>query len=135
MDDFSSLPSDFAAWYAELVSSSLSDGLERGPATVPRARGSRVTRVSTSQIETRGPANAGGRAGLSTRSIIKDERMLALKSRIDRKLRALARDIRRGMAPDSAVRSGIRRCGKCKRYAEADWNWCPWDGGRTEELD
>lgn len=129
------LPDDFVFSYFLLSSAALSDGLEGQNDGVEVALARRITRVSTSQTETRGAARPGGRAGLSTRGVVKDERMLALKSRIDRKLRALARDIRRGMAPSDPIRSGVRRCTRCKKYAESDWAWCPWDGGRTQELD
>jgi hypothetical protein len=101
------------------------------PNVVSKAR--RVTRVSTNQTETRGGAKAGGMQGLSDRDVISNEIALEKKRRIDRKLRALARDIRSFISRETD-RAGNRRCSSCKRFGDDEWVYCPWDGRPMEEI-
>lgn len=61
---------------------------------------------------------------------IGDERAIARKQRVDRKLRSIARDLR-------GERVRPRRCtkGSCRKWAEPDWAFCPHDGFPTEDVD
>jgi hypothetical protein len=94
----------------------------------------RVTRTSTSQVETRGAAKSGGRRqGVSGRTLLGDLRAVAYRARIDRKLRALGREMARWADDGGQVR--MRRCTRCRVWTEEGWNYCPRDGAPTEEVD
>jgi hypothetical protein len=96
----------------------------------------RVTRTSTGQTETRGGAHAGHRApGVGTKVTVRDEVALRAKQRVDRKLRALAREMS-AASGGGVERAGVRRCTRpaCRRWAEESWTHCPWDGAPTEEV-
>lgn len=97
----------------------------------PVASARRVTRVSTNQTETRGPAKP--RTGPMIPGVVGNEAALLFKQRLDRKLRTLAREMRAWLDRDT-VKAGVRRCTKCRRYAEDTWVYCPWDGSPTEEA-
>lgn len=123
------LPRDFVDMYEALFLRAFQghDGTAQPPPDggVMRAhgRGTR-TRVTSSQTETipsAHPSTSGTRAiGVAS------EVALEMKSRVDRKLRVIARSLRRSLndIDDGSVR--YRRCvGKCGKIGEADWNWCP----------
>lgn len=74
---------------------------------------------------------------------VRDRAALGRKSKVDRKLRNLAREIKGLMAGkekgDTRVCSNERRgmnggrgCGK---FCEDSWLFCPWCGSRTQEMD
>ena len=94
-------------------------------------------RVSTGQTETRGAAHNRKRQGLSQREVLGSEQALHIKSRIDRKLRALARTMREQLegVEEGLVRNELRRCSRCRTFAEGDWLYCPRDGAPTEQVD
>jgi len=58
---------------------------------------------------------------------------MAVKARVDRKLRALAREIEAELAGGS--KGDVRKCTRCGRFGEDNWNWCPWDGAAMESGD
>jgi hypothetical protein len=129
------LPSGFLREYEGLCLRAFSplNGVSQGSpdAAVAAARPTRA-RTSTGQTETRGGAHNHKRQGLSTRGVIKSEAAVMLKRRIDRKLRQLARDIR---AEEDQPRNEMRRCTRCRTFAEGDWLYCPRDGAPTEQVD
>lgn len=109
------------------------NGTPPGDPEVGVAEGKPVrARVSTGQTETRGAAHNRKRQGLSQRSVLGDSRAFVLKQRIDRKLRALARQMR---VDGTEVRNEMRRCTRCRTFAETDWLYCPRDGAPTEQVD
>ncbi len=127
-----SLPNAFLDSYLALnVASSSSSGV----VSVGKKSAKAVTRTSTSQTETRGPAKSA-KAGLSHRHVITYERALVERRKVDRKLRALAREIKAFLDGPHAdpVRSGVRRCTRCKTFTDSNWNYCPDDGAPTEEM-
>ena len=129
------LPQGFLAVYEDLVlrSSPSLRGASGASAEVGVASGKALrTRTSTGQTETRSGAHNRKRQGLSQRSVLGDERALVLRRRIDRKLRALAREIR---GEDEGIRNELRRCTRCRTFAEGDWLYCPRDGAPTEQVD
>lgn len=92
-------------------------------------------RVSSGTADRMGGVGAGHKkAGARVTSTLRSERALTTKSRVDRKLRALARDI---VAADGSGSDTLpRRCaGRCKRWADPEWNYCPNCGGPTETID
>lgn len=82
----------------------------------------------------RGPGGVGvggGREG----GLVVDEAALAFKQGIDRKLRKLTREMEWWLENRSSRReeNPLRRCPKCRRFAEETWKFCAWDGARLEE--
>lgn len=95
-----------------------------------RSGSARVSSGGVDSIGVAGPQRGSG----GSRVPVADERALAAKAWADRKLRALARDLnaRLGGNGQDVVQ---RRCaGRCKRIGDADWLYCPWCGGPTEDV-
>ena len=115
------------AFGAAVAGTQRRDG-EAARATVRRG----VARTSSGGVDhvgTAGPVTGSG----GSRVPVADERALAAKAWADRKLRALARDLTRRMGGDGAA--GQRRCaGKCKKFGDPEWLFCPWCGGPTEDV-
>lgn len=132
-DELRLLPEVLVDAYAQLAMAAMSDGMQgHGYDGDPRVKPKvRRVRTSTGQKETRGLA-AGAR-GYASRVGVASVRMLALKDRIDRKLRSLAREIRREMT--GGGRGEIRKCRKCGRFGEETWAFCPWDRAEMESED
>lgn len=129
------LPGGFVSAYEEICLRAFAvlRGTTSGDTSVGVSPGKAVrARVSTGQVETRSGAHNRKRQGLSQRGVVSDERALRLKARMDRKLRALAREMR---GVDEGVRNELRRCTRCRTFAEGDWNYCPRDGAPTEQVD
>lgn len=133
-DELRMMPTVWVSAYGALCVSALSDGLEgRGGPDNPYTR-PKVLRVRTrtSETEVRGLATRGKapfpKGGVEVRS----ERLMALKSRVDRRLRTLAREIRRELADETSI---PRKCTRCKKYGEESWSWCPFDGAPMESDD
>jgi hypothetical protein len=128
------LPSSFVGGYEDLVLRCfpvLRGASDRDPdAAVSDGRPLRV-RTSTGQTETRGGAHNARRSGLNTRDPLGSERAIRLRAKVDRKLRALARE----MSADVTRRDQLRRCTRCRTFADAEWNFCPRDGAPTEQVD
>jgi hypothetical protein len=66
---------------------------------------------------------------------VKSTRALEIKGRMDKRLRNMAREIRRELAgevQDGAEKGGmsVLACSGCGRMAQREWNWCPNCGGR-----
>lgn len=126
MEWVSHLPLAFRETYEGLwLRTTRADRL-REPAN-PRHSARAVVRVKSSETATRpGAAPQKGKRS-SGREL--DEEALALKSRIDRKLRRLAREIKGGAAEK------MRRCtgARCRRWCDPDWIYCPWCGSATSD--
>ena len=108
-------------------------GAQRRDGEVQISSARRVVRVSTNQTETRGPAKRGGKPSQIGGVDIGREVALGFKRRIDRKLRAIDRDIQRFLRDD--VRAGMRRCSVCRKFGEDDWLYCARCGHPMEEVD
>jgi hypothetical protein len=95
-------------------------------------------RTSSGTASRIGGVGAGHKkASARTRSTLHSEHALTTKHRVDRKLRALARDIQQSFTVDEHTSDTLpRRCaGRCKRWADPEWNYCPNCGGPTETID
>lgn len=70
----------------------------------------------------------------SVGGMVVDERALAFKGEVDRKIRKLTREMERWLENESSSREEkvVRKCGKCKKYAEDSWKFCPRDGQKLE---
>lgn len=129
-----SLPSSFVGEYEDLLLRCfpvLRGASDRDPDAAVAAGKPVRARTSTRQTETRGGAHNARRSGLNTRDPLGSERAIRLRARVDRKLRALARE----MASDGQRRDQLRRCTRCRTFADAEWNFCPRDGAPTEQVD
>lgn len=104
---------------------------------VGKASGARVSRLK--EGETLG--QMGGASGGKTYKrawTIADEKALEMKSRVDKRLRKMARELR-GFLEDAEDREEgrgaeeQRQCkGKsCKKWVDAGWKYCPWCGTRS----
>lgn len=130
------LPAEFVNRYIWLWEKAL------GPAGSGDARGQQLARdanLGRAQTKTAAKGNkigagAGGqgkkfkRIGMS----IRDERALELKSRIDRRLRSIARDIRNFELDDRdsswLSEKKTAQCASCGRIMDESWVHCPYDG-------
>lgn len=66
---------------------------------------------------------------------VKSTRALEIKAKMDKRLRTMAREIRRELAGEEEQgdrKGGVKvlSCSGCGRMAEREWNWCPNCGGR-----
>lgn len=100
------------------------------------ASSKRVTRTSTSQVETRGGAHSGKKlAGASVRGVIGDEAALAQLRRMDRRLREIARQASVWLGTGVEGGGMVRRCSVCKQFGDGEWLYCPKDGKPMEDVD
>lgn len=130
----SQLPREFVAAYTELWDRAFGTGAGPAPTDglgkAPRTYGK--TRTTSSGVDTVG--SAPGRSKADGRDPLVSERALHDKARVDRKLRALTRDLRARL--DGVAESGMRQCaGRCKRYGEPRWIYCPHCGGPMADVD
>lgn len=104
------------------------------PNVVAKARRS-APRTSTSQREHRGGARKA-KPDVVGGVEFDNERDLNFKRRVDRKLRAIAREIRVWRDGTlKGVRTGLRRCSQCKQFGDDTWVYCPYDRAPMEEVD
>jgi hypothetical protein len=81
-----------------------------------------------------GGAGKKGPGGWAVKSLL----ALEVKTRMDKRLRSMARDMRRELAgveddgrdDDGRQRRAVLQCSGCGRIAQPDWGWCPNCGGR-----
>lgn len=83
---------------------------------------------------------SGGRGAGSEKPVIRSHEAVLMRDRIDRKLRALGRQMAAWMSEGEDRKRngkgvGQYRCTgkKCRRIAEADWHYCPNCGSRVEQ--
>lgn len=79
---------------------------------------------------------SGGGKRYRTHWHVGDERALKLKDKIDKRLRALARDIETGLDDLAGVEADGRvrpTCAGCGQFLGADWRFCPGCGTSVEE--
>jgi hypothetical protein len=127
------LPADFERMYEMLWHQALKGlkGVHVGD-PIERAKGRQVTRLTTNQVETRGGAHAVNKATSS--DPLGSERALAYKSRIDRKLRKISRQIKRWLDDREDGKVDVRRCSLCRQFGEPEWTYCPKDGKPMQSI-
>lgn len=125
------LPSGFVETYYLVFERGLAVTSSGPRESVGKASASRVTRLSTSQTETRGGSKGSRKSG-GSRVPIRSFGAVAFRAKIDRKLRAINREMRAYLREDSIERP--RRCTVCKAYGEPSWLYCPRDGKPMEEI-
>lgn len=134
-DETRMLPAALVDAYGTLCVGALSDGMEgRGIVTDLRAKPKTTrSRTSSSQVETRGLAKMAKSPVPRGGADVKSSRLMAVKARVDRKLRGLAREIEKEL--EGGGKGDVRKCTRCGKYAEDTWNYCPWDGAPTQSED
>lgn len=60
--------------------------------------------------------------------VVMDEKALALKQMVDKRLRNLGRDILLGLNEGGLRASESATCGSCGMFMQAGWKFCPRDG-------
>lgn len=92
-------------------------------------------RLSSAALDYRGSA-VQPRQGTS-RPLLRSEVAVQYRSKLDRKLRRIGREIESFLTEKEFGRkvSVVRQCsGKCKKFGDADWNYCPNCGGPMQET-
>lgn len=93
-------------------------------------------RTSSGTVDRFGGVGAGHKnPAARTTSILRNERALSTKTWVDRKLRALARELVLRMNDESDSNAPRRCAGRCKRWADVEWSYCPNCGAPTETVD
>lgn len=123
------LPEDFVRAYEGLYTDMIGVKRDDNPDSA-RSSAKRAVRVSTGQEPQMNTVGGAGGRGFGPRSPVSSDEAQSIKSRVDRKLRKIARELTKG------ERSNPRRCtGKnCRKWAEPDWVWCPYCKAATEDL-
>lgn len=81
----------------------------------------------------KGGARSGRGSGGEDGGVIRDEVALAFKAKIERQIRKLTRQMEGWLEVRSSYREEnvVRRCRKCRRFADAGWKFCPFDGSEV----
>lgn len=66
--------------------------------------------------------------------LVKDQGALDLKAKMDKRLRSMAREIRRELAGVEGEEAKVLFCSGCGRIAEPRWNYCPHCSDRLPTL-
>ena len=92
-------------------------------------------RTASDQVETRGGAIQKKKLSASQKNVIKSQRAFNEKTKIDKRLRKLGKEIYEWLSKEqTAPTEFYLRCGKCKKHAEDDWLHCPRCGHQTERV-
>lgn len=57
--------------------------------------------------------------------VIADDKAVRIKDLVDRRLRAMARELKLELAAEGSTGADRMRCEGCKRYVQAGWQYCP----------
>jgi len=118
------LPRDFVNAYSEIFYAAFAGKDDGGTG----ARGRAVAEeVAVGRASGKGLQGLGGAKRKTYKKywVIADENAVSIKENADKRLRALARDMRRGLEQDGQVNEGLPTCGGCRRFIEAAWKFCP----------
>lgn len=135
------LPGDFLRQYSALFSAALkSDGGESARAQ-QQQDGAVVGKTKSLGKTGRGPTVQGGQRRWKQAWTVQDDRMLALKTRIDKRIRAIGREIHEDMLDltEGAAQLESRRhiglqCCSCKTFLDAGWKFCPQCGHNQSQA-
>lgn len=100
---------------------------------IEKAKGRMVTRTSTGQTETRGGAKGSRKSG-GSKDFIRSIAAFNYKTKVDRKLRKLTREIKTWLQGSGEYRDDVRRCTVCRKFGEPEWLYCPQDGKPMESV-
>lgn len=92
-------------------------------------------RVKSTDVETRGGAIQKKKLSASQKNVIKSQRAFNEKTKIDKRLRKMGKEILTYLNREAATNpSYYVRCAKCKKHAEDEWQFCPRCGSETEKV-
>lgn len=140
------LPDSFLTVYEALWVKSMDagDGTSNHPLSgrgsdleMPGGKATGQWRVSSGEVTTVGKRNGPELKTVGkTARTMRDERAFRLKTKIDKRLRQMAREIS-AFLENREVRGATQRicAGKCKRIGEKDWSYCPNCSSPMRELD
>lgn len=117
------LPKDFLNAYEQMFTRAVkADGGEDARARAQGAAG---------EVEKARGGSTGGRGKRYKKTfVVLDEKALDLKSRMDKRLRMMGREIAAGLIgdPARAGHKGPHQCSTCGTFLQARWKFCPLDG-------
>jgi hypothetical protein len=141
------LPESFLRGYLAMIDamvgennlgSSTSGDLERGPREDQKRVGLRSElRLKSEQRDYRGGAKPVAKSSdRASRMLVRSELVMEFKSKLDRRLRSEARKMFALLTEKGDTKPVVkRRCsGKCKKYGDAEWLFCPKCGGAMEDV-
>lgn len=71
-----------------------------------------------------------------TARTLRDERAFRLKTKMDKRLRAMAREICAALEGRNTIAATHRVCtGRCKKFGEVEWDYCARCGGPMREME
>jgi len=92
-------------------------------------------RTKSSDVETRGGAVQKKKLSASQKNVIKSQRAFNEKTKIDKRLRRIGKEILVYLNHEAQTRPDFyMKCTKCKKHAEDDWQFCPRCGAKTERV-
>ena len=92
-------------------------------------------RIKSDAVETRGGAVQKKKLSASQKNVIKSQRAFNEKTKIDKRLRKIGKEIYDWLNKEKASAPEFwTRCSKCKKHTEDDWGFCPRDGAPTERV-
>lgn len=92
-------------------------------------------RVRSDEVETRGGAVQKKKLSASQKNVIKSQRAFNEKTKIDKRLRKIGKEIYEWLNKEKAAPAEFwTRCSKCKKHTEDDWQFCPRDGAPVERV-
>lgn len=92
-------------------------------------------RVKSSDVETRGGAVQKKKLSASQKNVVKSQRAFNEKTRIDKRLRKIGKDIYAYLDKENNAPTDYWvRCSKCKKHAEDDHRFCCRCGAETERV-
>jgi hypothetical protein len=92
-------------------------------------------RTKSDAVETRGGAVQKKKLSASQKNIIKSQRAFNMKTKIDKRLRKMGKEIFDYLNKEAASKVDFyMRCSKCKKHAEDEWQFCPRCGATTERV-
>lgn len=92
-------------------------------------------RTSSDQVETRGGAVQKKKLSASQKNVIKSQRAFNEKTKIDKRLRKIGKEIYDFINKERAIaHDWYVRCSKCKKHMDDEWLYCPRCGGNAERV-
>ena len=92
-------------------------------------------RVKSDAVETRGGAVQKKKLSASQKNVIKSQRAFNQKTKIDKRLRKMGKEIFDYLNKEQATQPNFfMRCSKCKKHAEDEWQFCPRCSAPTEKV-
>lgn len=129
------LPRDFVNIYSEVFYQAYGGSDTGGNGGSTSMGENRVEQAAVGKASGKGLQGLGGAKRKTYKKywVIADENAVEIKEKADKRLRALARDMRLGIAEKVEAGEGRLTCNGCRRFLEVGWGFCPNCGSRTDE--